>query len=826
MFAVKDPTNGGVAFPGNVIPASRMDPNSGKLLTVFPLPNATDPTVTRFQYNFQIAGSAKQPGQQEILKVDYNMSDKARLWMRGSGFSSHNKGLTSPANQNQWGPTEVDYAQTMPNIGGSLTYLFTPTLINETTVGINLSTEQHYLSDEGLALLKRATYGIDIRQTYPQDNPLGLLPAVTFGGVSSPAQINYDGRFPMVSSSMAFSFTDKITKVWGAHQLKAGFLLQRVQYNQYHHAGSANFPGNFAFGSDANNPLDAGYAYANAFLGNYNTYTEATNRVDYAPVTRIWEWFVQDSWKVKRRVTMDYGLRFTWALPQTPANNQAANFVPSRWDPKQAPVLFRPAKVDGKNVTINPLTGAVVPPVYAGLIVPGSGNTTNGVVVSGAKDFPEALVYSRGILFAPRFGMAWDPFGSGKTAVRLGGGFFYNTRADAGALGNLAFNPPLIFNPIAYYGTVATAYNSSGLLSPSSFNRTLDAYAKAVTSYHATFGIQRSLWRGVIVDAAYVGTFGRHLGENVQLNSVPYGAQFLPQNQNPQTNTPLNDNYFRPYPGYNGVPQQIFEGNSSYHSLQIKADRRFAKGIQAGVVYTFSKAMAYADGDSTGGGLSSGQSSEVARYQDRRIWNYGYAAYDRPNILTFHFLWDVPKLSRVVPNRVVKAVFDGWQVSDITSLVSGQPLTVSMGTSPSVNFVGGGDGVRPIMIANPILAKSERTFDRYFNVAAFGEPTALTPGQSSYAPTWLNFGNMPRFPIRGPGTNNWNLSVYKSFVVKERYRFQLRTEAYNAFNHTQYAGVNTSITFNAARENTNAAAGQITSARTPRVMQFALRLNF
>jgi hypothetical protein len=822
---VKDPTNG-VAFAGNVIPISRMDPNSGKILGIFPLPNATDPLVTKYAYNFQIAGSEELPGNQELLKVDYNVSEKLRLWVRGSGFNSHNKGLTSPAINNQWGPTPVDYGQTMPNVGGSVTYIITPTLINEATFGINLWTEQQIVSDAGLTLLTRANYGINIKQTFPQDNPLGLLPSVTVGGVSSPAQIAYDGRFPMVDDSMGFSLIDNLTKVWKTHQFKAGFLMQRVRYNQYHHAGSTNFPGTFAFASDSNNPLDSGYAYGNAFLGNYNTYTEATNRVDYAPVTRIWEWFVQDSWKVRRRVTMDYGLRFTWALPQTPANNQAANFVPWTWNAAQAPVLFRPAKVNGANVIINPITGATVPNVYSGLIVPNSGNPTNGVVVSGTKDFPEALVYSRGVLLAPRFGVAWDPFGTGKMAVRLGGGFFYNTRADAGALGNLAFNPPLIYNPVAYYGTVATAANATGLLSPSSFSRTLDPHSKTVTSYHATLGIQRSLGGGILVDAAYVGTFGRHLGESVQLNNVPYGAQFLPQNQNPQSNTPLADNYFRPYPGYNGVPQQIFEGNSSYHSLQVKVDRRFAKGVQAGVVYTFSKALAYADGDSTGGGLGTGQSAEVARYQDRKIWNYGYAAYDRPNILTFHFLWDVPRLSRVIRHQVVKSIFDDWQVSDITSFISGSPLSVSMGTSPGVNFVGGGDGARPIMLANPNLAKDQRTFDQFFNVAAFGEPYALTPGQTSYSPTWLNYGNMPRFAIRGPGTNNWNLSLFKKFVIRERLKFELRTEAYNTFNHTQFSGVNTSLTFNAARVNTNAAAGQLTSARAARVMQFALRLNF
>jgi hypothetical protein len=827
LYIVKDPQNG-QPFGNNMIPASRMDPISAKLLTIFPLPNATNTAVTRYQYNFQIAGTEDIPVKQELLKVDYNISEKARMWARGSGYSSHNTGLTSPAISNQWGPTPVDYAQTMPNLGGSFTYIFSPSLVNEATFGLNLWTEQQLVSQDGIKLLQRANYGINIPQSYPKDNPLGLLPSMSFGGIPSAASISYDGRFPMVDDATALSFSDGLSKVWKTHQFKAGILIQHVLYNQYHQAGSNNFPGNFAFAADANNPNDSGYAYANAFLGNYDTYTEGTGRVNYAPVTRIFEWYVQDSWKVTHRLTMDIGLRFTWALPQIPNNNQAANFIPSLFNPANAPKLYTPAVVGGKKVVIDPTTGAVVPNVYQGLIVPGSGNPVNGVVVSGTKGYPDALVYSNGILTGPRFGLAWDPFGDGKMAVRLGGGFFYNPRADAGALGNLSFNPPLIFNPTNYYGNVVTAANTTGLISPSSFSRNLDLHSKTVTSYQATLGIQRQLGWGTVLDVAYVGSFGRHLGENVALNTVPYGSQFLPQNQNPQTGTPLNDNYFRPYPGYNGVPMQIFEGNSSYHSLQVQANRRFATGVQFGVAYTFSKAMNYGESDSTGGGLSTptgagAYSPDVATYQNRKIWNYSVASYDRPHILTFYFLYNLPRLSRVLPNPVVKAVFDGWQVSDISSFISGQPLAVTMGTNPTVNFTGGGDGARPIVAANPNLPRDQRTFDQYFNTAAFFEPIPALPGQVQ---TVQNFGDMPRLAVRGPGVGNWNTSLRKILTVKERLMFELRAEAYNTFNHTQYSSVTTGYTFNAARVNTNAATGQVSAARDPRIMQLALRITF
>jgi hypothetical protein len=817
---IKDPLNNGTAFPNNIIPANRLDPNSSKLLGIFPLPNTFGAQATLCSCNFQISGSEQTPVKQEMLRVDYNATEKARLWFKASGFSSDNTGLTSAAINNQWGPAPVDYQQTMPFLGAHFDYVFSPTLVNELSLGMNLWTEDQLLSKSALANYQRATYGINIPQTYPADNPDGLLPAMSFGGITNAASITYDGRFPMVDDSTLLQLSDSTTKIYQNHTFKAGLLLAHRLYNQYHQAGGNSFPGSFAFATDSSNPLDSGYAYANALLGNYDTYTEATNRVNYAPITKNIEWYIQDHWRVGSHLTVDYGVRFTDAIPMEANNNNAGNFVPALYNPAQAPVLYRPAVVNGAKVIINPLTGVVVPNIYSGLIVPNTGTALNGISVPGNPGFPN---FSNGILFAPRVGIAWDPFGDGKTAVRLGGGIYYAGIPDAGTLGNLFFNPPAIYTPTAYYGTVASAANTTGLLSPSSFSRDIDQHAKIVTTYHLQFEIQRQIGNSTLVRAGYVGSFGRHLGENVQLNSVPYGAEFLPQNQNPQTNTPLNDNYFRPFMGYGNVPMQIWEGNSSYHSFQAQVTRRYSHGIQYGFNYTFSKAMDYSEGDST-------TSGGVAHYLNRAVWNYGLAGYDRPNIISFYFLWDIPKLSRVVPNGFVKAVFDGWQLSDMTSFVSGAPLAISISESPTVNFAGGGDGSRPLLVANPTLPSSQRSVLHWYNVAAFAEPIAMSPSACNAAGcppvTIANIGDSPAMPIRGPGVNNFNTSLFKNFRMRERFNFQLRMEAYNTFNHTQFSGVGTSIQYNATGVNTTTAAGTITSARDPRYLQLALRLMF
>jgi len=278
LYTVKDPLTG-APFPGNVIPQNRMDPQSAKLLSIFPLPN-TDPRTTGYSYNFYSQTSEDVPVLTETLKVDVNATNKARLWFKASGYTSDNSGLNSAAIQNKWGPASVDYQQTMPQLGGSFVYVFTPTLINEVVFGMNLWTEKQLLTSDGLKAYQRATYGINIPQSYPKDNPDSLLPAMTFGTVSNAPALSYDGRFPMVDDSTAYSVSDNVSKIWGKHWIKGGILYQHIQYNQYHQAGGNSFPGSFNFSTNSSFPQDTGYPYANAFLGNFYSYTEATNRVD------------------------------------------------------------------------------------------------------------------------------------------------------------------------------------------------------------------------------------------------------------------------------------------------------------------------------------------------------------------------------------------------------------------------------------------------------------------------------------------------------------------------------------------------------------------
>jgi hypothetical protein len=179
------------------------------------------------------------------------------------------------------------------------------------------------------------------------------------------------------------------------------------------------------------------------------------------------------------------------------------------------------------------------------------------------------------------------------------------------------------------------------------------------------------------------------------------------------------------------------------------------------------------------------------------------------------YTWDLPKASSTWDNGFSKWVLDDWQLAGITSFISGSPLGVSVATTDNADIAGGGDGVRPVMIANPVLPKSERTIERFLNTSAFGRPERNT------------FGNAPKDVFRGPGTNNWDLSVFKHFPLgAENRRLQFRWELYNAWNHAQFNSVDTAALFNPQGRQVNTRFGALIGAAAPRQMQFSLRLSF
>jgi hypothetical protein len=256
----------------------------------------------------------------------------------------------------------------------------------------------------------------------------------------------------------------------------------------------------------------------------------------------------------------------------------------------------------------------------------------------------------------------------------------------------------------------------------------------------------------------------------------------------------------RPMPGYGNVTYLANGYGSSYHSLQVSANRRLAKGVQFGLAYTYSKYMDY-----TG----------IPIYRPLRVWSYGKDGADQTHNLVFNFIVDLPKASRLAPNPVVRYALDNWQISGIAAFVSGQPSGIGLSTTEGADLTGGGDGQRVVVTGKAQLPHGERTFDGWFNTAVFARPAKGDPG------------NAPKDVFRGPGVNNWDISLFKKIpLMKEQRYVQLRWEMYNAFNHTQFSGVDNGARFDPQGSQVNARFGQVTSARTARVMQAALRFTF
>jgi hypothetical protein len=824
---VRDPLNrdasgNALPFANNMVPASRIDPNMQKLLNIFPMPNTLGPNRA---YNFQIQDTLQQPTSQESLRVDYNISQNVRAFVRGTTMATHNQGPASTVNRYPWMSTSnVDYSTTGPNIGGTLTWVITPTLVNEAVVGYAAWTENQFYDQSWLAMVQRNKLGINLPQQFPKQNPLDLIPAIDVGSaISNRATTAWEGRFPMVDIADTWSFTDSISKVWNHHLFKAGVQAEHVHYLFDHSGRNDVFAGAFNFSQNASNTFtDTGYGYSNALLGYFNSYAESTNRSQYSPVTPILEWYVQDTWKLTTRLTLDLGVRFTAGLQQYAGNNLASAFVRSMYNPSKAPLLYQPGLNGKTRVAVDPRNGATLPDVYIGQIIPGTGDLKNGIIVAGDPNYPRALVDFQGILPAPRFGFAWDPFGTAKTAIRGGVALNYEPRNGSGFTGDTSTNPPLVYTPTQNYGTTATYATGVGTYSPPDFARTLDRSNQPPRVYMASLSIQRSIGFDTVIDIGYVGSFGRYLGQTSQLNQVPYGARFLPSSQDPtKAGTKLLDQFLRPYLGYGSIPYTTFQANSSYHSLQMQAQKHFSRGLQFGAAYTWSKAMAYTDTDNGG----------VVTEVSRKEFNYGPATYDRTHVLAINYLWDIPKASKLVNNVVVRKVFDGWQLVGITRFTSGAPLRIGIlntnGFSNGLDITGGGDGWRPVMSGSPVLPNDQRTWDHWFNASVFSPPALVAPTDMTGVNRILALGNTPIGFAKGPGINNWNVSLYKNISIREKVNFQLRCETYNTFNHTQFSSVNLSPAWNPATGALSSSQfGQVTSARDPRVLQLAVRISF
>jgi hypothetical protein len=763
-------------YPGDIIPASAMTADGRAIGNVYSYVTSLTAAFT----NTPVANNAiyEVPNplnyREDIVRADYRINDNHTLYARyiedfNTIYLAYGPGTAGSAS---YVPTVAEN-RNRPGKSGLLseTWVISPTLVNEVRVGSSWNSQRYQNLGDAW---QRSTYGFTFQRVF---NSVGQyatgIPDVNvqnFEQWKGPDQT-------LTSPTTEMEAGDTLSISRGAHSIRTGFMVIRNRKDQN---GRSPYDGSLTFNTSGD-PNTTGYALADALLGNFQTYTEAA----YDPIGhyRYTEpaAFIDDSWRVTRKLTLNLGLRWEYMMAAYSTPNNLTRFDPALYNPAQA-----------VTVTSAGLVVAGSGNIYDGLQRAGSGvpsneaylvpNASSSAVLAVPTGAPRGL-YPGSSEWEPRVGFAYAL--NSKTVIRGGFGIFYD-RMQGNNVYPALNNPPFVGSVAYNYGNLANIAGGATQSAPWGTIQSLDPNVKTPYAEQFSFGIQRELPLRLFFEADYVGTLGRRLIVEPDINQ----PTFATLGSVPST---ANENSLRPFAGYSTIQEFISEGTSNYHGLQVKVTRRAGRVLFT-TGYTWSKNLSDSESDTE---------NDLDYYNIHLLYGPAYSgnagsSFDVRHAFVGTFIWYLPDLKG--QNRLLKTPFGGWQLSGIVHLQTGFYFTVTGSTAilgtRVADYLGGS-----VLLPNPGA-------NGWINPAAF----AAAP-QSRW-------GTAGPGGVEGPGMQIYNLSVTKFFPIAREGQINLRVRAdfVNAFNNVNFQAPATTVT--------SSGFGTISNAYPPRNIQLGLKLTF
>jgi hypothetical protein len=787
--------------PNNIIPSHLINPVSRNIAALWDAPN--QPGTEDGTNNYQMGKNAQDTYWNHIVRIDHNLTDKQRFYVR-TNFTS----MQRPENIRHNNAVGDNFYRYNKGFAFDHVYAVSPRFFVNSRYTLTRFISGFTPYQQGWDLAGLGFSPTFINQINAVDPRALKLPNISVTGYSSLGGVNSRNNVATDIHEAAAN----MTTIAGAHTLRYGFayrVYRRNNFNLGNSSGLFNFNANWTRGPLDNSPTaPMGQSFA-AFLYGLPGSGNFPINDSYAEQSIVPAFFLQNDWKVSTKLTLSLGLRYERPSPVNERFNRSIRgFDTTVASPIEAQALA--------NYAQNPIPEVPVSQFAV----------RGGLTFAGVNGEPRTLWTTKQNLFMPRIGFAYSL--NPKTVVRGGYGIFYdalgvtNVHVDQTGFTQTTDFVPSLDNGVTYIANFTNPFPGGFLLPAGSANglatnlgQNVSFFNENLTSSYMQrwqFAVQRELFSNSLIELSYVGNRGTGMLVERDLNPVP--AQYLStlpvRDQNtinflsqqvpnpfypllPKTNlassTVQRAQLLRPYPQYNSLTSDENVGYSWYHSMQVRIERRFSAGLSTSLSYTWSKlmeAVSFLNG--------------VDLLPEEVI-----SSQDRPHRVALTWLYELPfgqGKSFVGPgNRVVSKLISGWQVQGIFTLQSGQAL-------------GFGNAIFTGDLKDVPLSGSERTVDRWFNIDAGFERNNQLQLASNIRRLSSRFNG-----IRGDGQNNWDLSLIKNTRLTERMQLQFRAEAINAMNHPQLTNPNTTPT--------STAFGRVTGEFAwPRVIQFGMKVLF